>query len=86
LGILAASAVGLGWILFRGAPSFLDGAFVMTRSPGEARPLLGETPYLAAVFVFVNIHHYFMDYVIWRRDNPDTKYLRDLKAAHSSSH
>ena len=86
LGVLAASAVGLGWILFRGAPSFLDGAFVMTRSPGEARPLLGETPYLAAVFVFVNIHHYFMDYVIWRRDNPDTNYLRDLKAAHSSSH
>ena len=25
---------------------------------------------------FVNIHHYFMDHVIWRRDNPDTRYLR----------
>jgi len=24
----------------------------------------------------VNIHHYFMDHVIWRRDNPDTRFLR----------
>ena len=38
---------------------------------------LGETPYFAAIFVIVNIHHYFMDHVIWRRDNPDTRYLRD---------
>lgn len=89
LGILAASAVGLGWILFRGAPAFLDGAFVMTKSPGEARSGLGETPYLAAIFVFVNIHHYFMDHVIWRRENPETRYLRDLRpltAPPSSSH
>jgi len=27
--------------------------------------------------VVVNIHHYFMDHVIWRRDNPDTRYLRE---------
>jgi hypothetical protein len=75
LGILAASAIGLGWILFRGAPAFLDGALVMTASAGEAAGL-GETPYLAAIFVVVNIHHYFMDNVIWRRENPDTRYLR----------
>jgi hypothetical protein len=87
LGILAASAVGLGWILFRGAPSFLDGALVMTRGPGEAPAGLGDTPYFAAIFVFVNIHHYFMDYVIWRRETPETRYLREsLKAEPSSSH
>jgi len=27
--------------------------------------------------VFVNIHHYFMDNVIWRRDNPDMRFLRN---------
>jgi hypothetical protein len=87
LGILAASAVGLGWILFRGAPAFLDGALAMPRGPGQARAGLGDTPYFAAIFVFVNIHHYFMDHVIWRRENPETRYLREsLKVAPSSSH
>jgi hypothetical protein len=80
LGILAASAIGLGWILFRGAPELLDGALVMTSAPGEAQADLGATPYFAAIYVFVNIHHYFMDYVIWRRENPDTRHLRDLSA------
>jgi hypothetical protein len=75
LAILAASAVGLGWVLFRGAPAFLDGTWVLGTSPGEEPAGLGDTPYFAAIFVFVNIHHYFMDNVIWRRENPDTRYL-----------
>ncbi|WP_433933646.1 hypothetical protein AB3662_04660 [Sorangium cellulosum] len=75
LGVLAASAVALGWMLFRGAPAFLDAALVLGASAGEATAGLGETPYFAAIYVFVNIHHYFMDSVIWRRDNPDTRYL-----------
>ncbi|MGK3990372.1 hypothetical protein WME99_45425 [Sorangium sp. So ce136] len=78
LAVLAASAVGLGWVLFRGAPAFLDsahGALVLGASAGEATADLGDTPYFAAIYVFVNIHHYFMDSVIWRRDNPDTRYL-----------
>jgi hypothetical protein len=37
---------------------------------------LGPTPYLAVIGTFVNIHHYFMDHVIWRRENPDTRFLR----------
>lgn len=80
LGFLAVSALGLGWLLFRGAPAFLDSILV---SPGAKRLLtteattegLGPTPYFAALYVFVNIHHYFMDHVIWRRDNPETRYL-----------
>lgn len=75
LAILAASAIGLGWILFRGAPAFLDGRRALKWSAGAAVNL-GETPFFAAIFVFVNIHHYFMDHVIWRRENPETKYLR----------
>jgi hypothetical protein len=77
LGLLAASAVGLGWVLFHGAPAFLDGALVAKDAiDAEATAGLGATPYFAAIFAFVNIHHYFMDHVIWRRDNPDTRHLR----------
>ena len=72
LGILAASAVGLGWVLFHAAPWALDDTVVPRRARFSA---LGATPYLAAIYTFVNIHHYFMDHVIWRRENPRTRYL-----------
>ncbi|WP_437336255.1 hypothetical protein [Sorangium sp. So ce394] len=75
LGLLAASAVGLGWVVLRGAPALLDGALVLSASGDETMAGLGPTPYLAAIYVFVNIHHYFMDNVIWRRENPETRYL-----------
>jgi hypothetical protein len=73
LGALALSALGLGWVLFHGAPAALDFA----GAPRHARILtdLGPTPYFAAIYAFVNIHHYFMDSVVWRRDNPETRYL-----------
>ncbi len=72
LGVLAASALGLGWVLFHGAPWALDDTV-----PARVRWTdLGPTPYFAAIYTFVNIHHYFMDNVIWRRDNPLVRYLR----------
>ena len=75
---LAVSALGLGWLLFHAAPELLDGARRMAqRRAHETVGDLGITPYFAAFFVFVNLHHYFMDNVIWRRENPDTRYLRD---------
>jgi hypothetical protein len=73
LGILAVSALALGFVLFHGAPAALDDALVSRRM---RRSDLGPTPYFAALYAIVNIHHYFMDYVIWRRDNPLTRYLR----------
>jgi hypothetical protein len=81
LGLLAVSALGLGFLLFRGLPDFLDSAFVPRPMRGAAPDPLGDTPFFAAIFVVVNIHHYFMDHVIWRRDNPDTRYLRDPEPA-----
>jgi hypothetical protein len=72
LAMLALSAVGLGWLLFHGLPSLLDDTLV---SPDVVRSGLGPTPYFSALYAFVNIHHFLMDAVLWRRDNPLTRYL-----------
>ena len=52
----------------------LDDLLVPRRLRGPA-VMMGPAPYFAAIFAFVNLHHYFMDHVIWRRDNPHTRYL-----------
>jgi hypothetical protein len=77
LGFLAVSALALGWLLFRGVPGYLDGILVAPTARGAVPDALGETPFFAAFFVVVNIHHYAMDNAIWRRDNPDTRFLRE---------
>ncbi len=74
---VAVLSIGLGWLLFRGVPGFLDDARALSPTGGVKTTDLGATPYFAAIFLFVNIHHYFMDHVIWRRENPDTRYLRE---------
>jgi hypothetical protein len=78
LAALAMGAFVLGLLLLRAAPATLDAALV-PHARGGARAWpgdLGETPFFAMAFVMVNIHHYFMDYVIWRRENPETRFLR----------
>lgn len=60
-------AVILGILAFEVVPQFLDKQGWIT-SPG-----LGPTPILAAVLLFINIHHYFIDNVIWRADNVTVK-------------
>ncbi len=74
LGILAVSAVGLGAVLFHFAPTALDDFFTPKKS---AFTDMGPTPWFAGLYALVNVHHYFMDNVIWRRENPETRYLRD---------
>ncbi|MBS2019013.1 MAG: hypothetical protein JST00_39465 [Deltaproteobacteria bacterium] len=76
LGFLAVSAIALAWLLFHGVPGYLDGVLVAKTPKGHEPGPLGEMPFFAAFYVMVNIHHYFMDTVIWRRDNPDTRFLR----------
>jgi hypothetical protein len=74
LALFAASAVALAWVVFHGVPETLDAAFFPRRLLRFAGNL-GAAPVVAAVFVCVNIHHYFMDYVIWRRENPEARLL-----------
>jgi hypothetical protein len=74
LGAWGVSSILLGALLFHLLPSALDGALVDRRVARFSD--LGATPYFAALFTIVNLHHYFMDAVLWRRDNAETRYLR----------
>lgn len=76
LATIGIASLGLGWLLFHGLPEFLDLAFTKKIPEGDVDEM-GPTPIFAALFTFVNLHHYFMDHVIWRRENPETKYLAD---------
>ena len=72
---LALSAIALGWLLFHGAPGLLDAALVPHDRHGEGLNDLGATPFLAALYVIVNVHHFAMDSVLWRRENPAMRFL-----------
>lgn len=74
LAVLAFFALGLGWLLFHAVPQALDDMFATPPLIGLGVSL-GPTPYFAALYAIVNIHHYCMDSVIWRRDNPRTRFL-----------
>lgn len=66
-----AGFIGLGLILgyaaFWGIPKFLDAVVPYDQS------VFGPTLFLFVFWIFINVHHYFLDNVMWRRGNPDTK-------------
>jgi hypothetical protein len=74
LAVLGFFALGLGWLLFHAVPTALDDMFAASAAM-DVGVSLGPTPYFAALYAIVNIHHYFMDNVIWRRENPRTRFL-----------
>ena len=60
----------LGWIGCTGLPLL----FHASLSPDPA--LFGPAVFVFIFVMWINIHHYFIDNVIWRRDNDDVrKYL-----------
>ncbi|MBK8257034.1 MAG: hypothetical protein IPK82_30720 [Polyangiaceae bacterium] len=73
--VLVLAATALAWFLFYALPKALDSTFPSVQGSLLDTVTLGKTPFFAAIFVFINLHHYFMDNVIWRRDNPETRYL-----------
>lgn len=77
LALVALGALGLGFVLFRFLPTFFDDAFVPRWKREPTAEALGPTPFFAAFFVAVNLHHYVMDAVLWRKENPATRWLRD---------
>jgi hypothetical protein len=74
LGAWLVGSIALGLLLFHFLPGALDTALLDRRAAHYSD--LGATPYFAALFVIVNVHHYFMDAALWRRENSDTHYLR----------
>jgi hypothetical protein len=55
---------------FWGAPVYLH--MVITYD----QAVFGTTVFLFMFWIFINVHHYFLDNVMWRSHNPDVrKYL-----------
>ena len=57
----------LGGVGFWIAPHILDSVV------GYDRAVFGATLFVFIGWTFINIHHYFIDSVIWRRDNAETR-------------
>lgn len=70
---LAVSSVVLGFVVLRAGPELLDTALALGTAPGGEA--LGPAPVFAVVYVAVNLHHYVMDHVIWRREHAETRWL-----------
>jgi hypothetical protein len=59
----------LGYLGFWGLPIFLKSIVHYDEQ------LLGAGMFLFVFWVFINVHHYFLDNVTWRRENSDMRYL-----------
>ena len=57
----------LGFFSFWTLPRLLDSSINYDQT------IFGGTMFMFIFWIFLNIHHYFIDNVIWRRENPDTK-------------
>ena len=67
LGAFVLSGLLLGFIGFWGLPLLLDATVPYDRA------LFGNTMFVFVFWIFINVHHYFLDNVMWRRENPDTR-------------
>ena len=61
------SGIALGWLGFVVLP------FVFHASLTPDPALFGPTVFVFIFVMWINIHHYFIDNVIWRRDNEDVR-------------
>jgi hypothetical protein len=69
LGGFAVAVFGVALLYFRIVPDTLDSLVDYDHQA------FGTQMVLVCFLVFVNIHHYFIDNVIWRRDNPAMKLI-----------
>lgn len=61
----AALGLVLGFLGFWGLPIMLDSVISYDHA------LFGTSMFLFMAWIFINVHHYFLDNVMWRRENPD---------------
>ena len=57
----------LGALFFEFNPKNLDTTYKFSNAA------MGASPFLVAFLLFINIHHYFIDNVIWKSANPEVK-------------
>jgi hypothetical protein len=79
-GLSVHTATRFGSFVFTGLIVGYIGFWGLPRLLGTALPVdegvFGPTLFLFVCWIFINIHHYFLDNVMWRRGNPDTgRYL-----------
>ena len=67
LAVFIGMGVLLGFLGFMGIPRFID--FVLPYD----KHVFGPSLFLFMFYIFINIHHYFLDNVMWRRGNPDVQ-------------
>ena len=65
--IFVITGILLGYAGFLTIPQFLDSTIDYDHT------IFGESMFLFMFLIFINVHHYFMDNVIWRKENPDTR-------------
>ena len=66
-GLFVASGILLGYLFMDAIPRWLDSLFPYDRAA------FGDSLFLFAFLMFINVHHYALDSVIWRRGNPDVQ-------------
>ncbi|PJB71591.1 MAG: hypothetical protein CO093_04765 [Alphaproteobacteria bacterium CG_4_9_14_3_um_filter_47_13] len=60
---------GAGALLFIAFPLWLDQIVPYNKE------IFDPSLFVYCFLIFLNIHHYFIDFALWRRDNPEMKYL-----------
>jgi hypothetical protein len=58
-----------------GVMGFWAVPFVLDRIVPYNQEVFGNGMFLVMFILFINIHHYFIDFAIWRKDNPEMKFL-----------
>ena len=70
-----AAGVVLGFLGFMGLPRLMDAVVPYNKH------LYGGGLFLFMFYIFINVHHYFLDNVMWRRGNPDVQRYIFARAA-----
>ena len=65
--VFAGLALLIGYIGFTGVP------LVLTRYVSFRQEIFGPLVFYFVFSMFIHVHHYFLDYVIWRGENPETR-------------
>lgn len=65
-GLLISTAMAIGYFGFLALPELLS------KSLGNPDTVFGPTLYISMVWIFINIHHYFIDSAMWRKENRET--------------